>query len=270
MQVYRNKYSVKFYEECNEYLQNGHSLKECSEKFDINYTTLRTNLIKLGFRTPNRVGKINKTVSFNEHYFDNIDTHNKAYFLGLLMSDGYICKTAYSYSVGIALQSSDLYILEKLKEEVEGTTKISEYKNSYKYVMNGSKHMFDTLKSYGIEEDKSHTDYIVPNISKEYLSSFIRGYFDGDGCITIKSTGYSVTSICCNSEMFLNSLKSVLSDTFLIPNIRVMCEQGKRKNPLYVLYLTTKENQNMFKNLIYQNSEIKLIRKFEKFEKIPC
>lgn len=270
MQVYRNKYPIEFYEECSKYLKGGHSLKECSDKYNINYTTLRSNLIRLGLRKPSRVGKINKEVSFNENYFDNIDTHNKAYFLGLLMSDGYICRTAYSCAVGIALQMSDIYILEKLKEEVNGTAKITKYKNSCKFVMNGSKHMFDTLKKYGFDENKSHTDYAVPDIPEEYLNSFIRGYFDGDGCITIKSTGYSVTSICCNSLTFLESLKAVLTDTFSIPDIRVVCEQGKRKNPLYVLYITTKKNQKMFRDLIYQNDEIKLIRKYEKFEKIPC
>lgn len=270
MQLNRHKYSIEFYKECSNYIKEGHSLKECAEKYDINYGTLRQNLTKLGFRTPTRKGKINKTLSFNEHYFDEINSHNKAYFLGFLMADGYICKTPYSYQVGIGLKLEDKYILEKLKKEVNSETNISEYKNSCKLVLTGSEHIFNTLKSYGFDEDKSHKDYTIPNIPEEYFSSFVRGYFDGDGCITIKATGYSVTSICCNSKIFLDSLCEVLTNKYNIPDVRVKFEQGKRKNPLYVMYITTKENQNLFKKFIYQNTEIKLERKYEKFEKIPC
>lgn len=270
MKLERHKYSVEFYEECSNYIKEGHSLAECAEKFNIKYGTLRQNLTKLGFRTPSRKGKINNVLSFDEHYFDNIDTHNKAYFLGLLMADGYICKTAYTYQIGIGLQLEDQYILEKLKEEVKSTVRITIYKNSCKLVLTGSEHMFNTLKSYGFNEDKSHTDYTIPNIPEEFFSSFVRGYFDGDGCITIKATGYSVTSICCNSKIFLDSLCEKLIKEYNIPDLRVKDEQGKRKNPLYILYATTKENQNLFKEFIYQDKETKLERKYEKFEKIPC
>lgn len=269
MKIERQKYPVKFYEECNNYIKQGHSLKETSEKYNINYTTLRLNLVKLGFRTPTRKGKLNPTVNFNEHYFDNIDNHDKAYFVGLLLSDGYICKTPYSWAVGLALQDEDKYILEKLKESMESNCSITHYKNSNKIVFNGSEHLINSLKKLNFSEDKSHTDYNVPNISDEFFNSFVRGYFDGDGCITIKSTGYSVASICCNSELFLNDLKDRLTK-FGIPDIRVKCEIGNRKHALYVLYISKKENQQLFKKFIYQNDNLKLIRKFKKFEKIPC
>ena len=32
----------------------------------------------------------NRYIIKNEHYFDNIDTETKAYFLGLLFADGYV------------------------------------------------------------------------------------------------------------------------------------------------------------------------------------
>lgn len=268
MQINRQIHSVKFYKECSNYINEGHSLKETSEKFNINYTTLRYNLTKLGFRQPTRIGKKNKMVSFNEHYFDNIDTHNKAYFLGFMLSDGYICKTSYSYEVGLGVQSKDSYILEELKKELSATSKISKYKNSKKIVFKGSKHIFDVLCSYGFRENKSHFDYSVPSIPNKFFNSFVRGYFDGDGCISIKSTGYSVTSICCNSKVFIQSLKVKLENAN-ITNCRIVAEKGNRKNILYVLYITRKENQKAFMDFIYQNDDIKLIRKYNKFKSIP-
>lgn len=166
------------------------------------------------------------------------------------MSDGYICKTPYSFQVGISLQKEDSYILEKLKEEMKSTAKISEYKNSNKIVFTGSEHLFNVLKSYGFSENKSHKDYTIPNIPRQFINSFVRGYFDGDGCITIKSTGYVVISICCNSKIFLDSLCNVLTNEFDIPDIRVKQEQGKRKIH-YMFYILQKRVINYCLKTLY-------------------
>ena len=101
------------------------------------------------------------------------------------------------------------------------------------------------------------------------MHAFIRGYFDGDGCITIKSTGYSVVSFCCNSKLFLENLKVYLESKNIICR-NIVCEQGSsRKRPIYILYLSKRENQLKFQNFIYSDKEIYLIRKYNKFMKIP-
>ena len=65
MKLERHKYSVEFYEECSNYIKEGHSLTECAEKYNINYATLRQNLTKLVLRTPSRKGNINNILSFD-------------------------------------------------------------------------------------------------------------------------------------------------------------------------------------------------------------
>lgn len=119
----------------------------------------------------------------------------------------------------------------------------------------------------GIQENKSHTDYIIPNIEDKFINSFILGYFDGDGCITIKSTGYSVVSICCNSKIFLESLKTKLLQFGIIT--REIITEKRSNNNLYVLYLSKRENQLKFKNFLYRDSKIFLKRKYNKFLQIP-
>ena len=42
--------------------------------------------------------------------FSKIDSHDKAYFLGFLMADGYICTTPYNKQIGIGIQTKDKYI----------------------------------------------------------------------------------------------------------------------------------------------------------------
>lgn len=266
--LFYKKYSLNFYQECAEYLKT-HSLKETSERYNIKYATLKQNLIKYGFRKPNR--KINKIkINYNDHYFDNIDTEHKAYFLGFLFADGCVCKTAYKYQMQLCVQLQDDYILYILKDEMRISTKIYKYKNSSKLCIICTDHLKDVLFNLGLKEDKSRKSLnISNNIPNHLIRHFIRGVFDGDGCITIKRTGFSVTSICSNSINFLEDIKKYLNYNN-IENIHIRPEKGKRKNILYILYISRKDNQNQFKNYIYNYSSIYLKRKFDKFKLIPC
>lgn len=264
MKINQMKYSEKEIKNFGEYYKEGHSLKETSEHFNVNYHTLKQLLLRFGYRETTK--KLNNQRVEKITYFDNIDTHEKAYFLGLLYSDGYISKTPYGVNIGIALKLEDKYILEYLKKEFNVNNKISVYKNSAKFSVT-CQHLYNTLSSYGIKEDKSHSDYIIPSIKDEFVNSFILGFFDGDGCITIKSTGYSVVSICCNSKIFLENLEKYLNNHGIIT--RPISTEKREHNDLFVLYLSKRENQIKFKDFIYKNSKIFLQRKFKKFLQIP-
>lgn len=264
MKINQLKYSEEQIKEFGEYYKEGHSLKETAEKFNVNYHTLKQNLIRFGYRTPKK--KLDNQRAEKIYYFDNINTPEKAYLLGFLFSDGYIAKTAYGVSIGIALQLQDKYILEYIKQKWVVDNKISEYKNSAKIQVT-DQHLYDRLVELGIQEDKSHKDFIIPNIDKSLINSFILGYFDGDGCVSIKSTGYASVSICCNSKEFLKSIKDYLITKNI--NSRPIAKEKRAKNPLYVLYITRREDQNKFKDLIYKDSTIYLKRKYDKFLQIP-
>lgn len=264
MKINQLKYSEEQIREFGEYYKAGHSLKETAEKFSVNYHTLKQNLIRFGYRTPKK--KLENQRVEEILYFDKIDTPEKAYLLGFLFSDGYIAKTAYGVAIGLALQLQDKYILEYIKQAWNVDNKISEYKNSAKIQVTDS-HMYNRLVELGIQEDKSHQDYILPNIDENLLNSFILGYFDGDGCITIKSTGYSVTSICCNSKIFLESVKQFLNKNGI--ETRDVSTEKRPKNNIYVLYISKRAEQIKFMDFIYKDSSIYLKRKHDKFLQIP-
>ena len=263
MKINQLKYTEQEIKKFGEYYKLGHSLKETAEYFNVNYHTLKQNLIRFGYRTP--IKKLSNQRVTSITYFDCIDTHEKAYFLGLLFADGYISKTPYGVNIGIVLQLQDKYILEHLKREINVSNKISDYKNSSKFSVT-CQHMYKILRSLGIKENKSHLDYKIPNIDENFINSFILGYFDGDGCITIKSTGYSVVSICCNSKLFLEDIQKYLNKLNIAT--RPITTEKRMHNNLFVLYLSKKENQLKFMNLIYKNSNIFLQRKYRKFLQI--
>lgn len=265
MKENQQKYTIDQVKEFGQYYLKGHSLKDTAEHFSVNYATLKQYLIKYNYRKPTK--KLSNQRVPKNHYFDIIDSHEKAYFLGYWYADGYINTSPYGVSMGIGLQLQDVYILEKLKEEMNIPNKIGIYKNSAK-LQYTDKHTYQNLQKLGVKENKSHLDFGLPNISEEFMHSFILGYFDGDGCITIKNTGYSVVSICCNSKQFLEEIKEWLNK-YDIETRPILKEHGQRKNDLYILYLSKRENQLKFFDLIYKDSSIYLKRKYNKFMQIP-
>ena len=267
MQVHRLKFTEKEVQEFANYYNAGHSVKETGEYFNIKYRDMLHYLIYFGYRNPKR--KISNVPNMcKEHrFFQNIDSKDKAYYLGLLMSDGYILTSIYKKEVGIALKSEDKYILEKLNNYISPEKNLSKYRNSYKWKVS-SVEMYNDLQKYGITENKSHSEYVYPNIPREFDSDFIRGYFDGDGCITLKSSGYNVISFCSNSLQFLQSLAVKLLEYSI--QTRPIYKGKGSKNPLYTLYLSGGINKSIFKKFLYENAESFLIRKYNKFKEIPC
>ena len=168
MQENRRKYSKETVKEWAEYFNSGHTLTETSEFFKIPYKTVVHLLTRDGFRKQSREQtKLRKQRQDSIDYFKEINTHEKAYFLGLLFSDGYICSSYYDISkvTGIALQLQDAYILEYFKEKLNLSIKIGVYKNSAKLVITNIG-VYNDLKKLGMIENKSHSEYTIPNIRK--------------------------------------------------------------------------------------------------------
>lgn len=267
MQITKLKFSEKEVKEFNDFYLKGHTIKQVAEQFNVSYRDVLHYLIRFGFYKPTKNYGDKRKFKVDDYYFDNIDSDDKAYFLGLLLSDGYICKELYAKRFGIALKCEDKYILDYFNDKIAPDKKISKYKNSYKLSINSNR-IYDKLVEYGFKEKKSTRDYHFPNIPETYIHSFIRGYFDGDGCVTIKKTGFSVVSIVCNSKIFLEEFANKLLEYGI--KTRPLNVSYRTQQPLYTLYISRRENQLKFKNFIYKNASIYLKRKYNKFMLIPC
>ena len=99
-----------FSKEQNKYLQENYDKKSYKEIAEI-----------LGFTERQIRGRINnmglsKTRKFDKSYFDNIDSKEKAYWLGFIYADGYIVCNQHTatYELGIEINSQDDYLLKRL------------------------------------------------------------------------------------------------------------------------------------------------------------
>lgn len=69
----------------------------------------------------------------NENYFEEINTPNKAYWLGFIYADGYVSINNNQYVFGIALSEKDCILLKKLNFELNSSYPIHTYKQASGY-----------------------------------------------------------------------------------------------------------------------------------------
>jgi predicted DNA-binding protein YlxM (UPF0122 family) len=202
----------------------------------------------------------------NTNFFDDIDSEEKAYWLGFLMADGSIR----DYMIRLGLGRKDKDHLEKFIVSLGSNRKVEDYEQAYskggkvhkmsRLIIN-SAHMRKKLRSHGLSERKSLNE-VLPELAPEMISHFIRGYFDGDGCFThgIRDRGGEYCSVqLLGGQKYLEEIKQVINNRDISANVY------HKNNDLYVLSMA--HNQGIeFLKYIYKDATIYLDRKFEKYQ----
>lgn len=210
----------------------------------------------------------NRKYPVKEHFFDKIDTEEKAYILGLLYADGYNDEHG---ACILALQERDKEILDKITKIIQ-PTKPLRYSirkigvNCYTLAIENF-HITQCLKKVGCVKAKSlilkfpTTEQVPTNL----INHFIRGYFDGDGCIT-KSE--SIRSNCTFSlegnDLFLFKLQKILMDVCNLKYTKPYQRHKGRKSSINIRYCGTNQIKRIF-DYLYKDATIYLNRKYNKF-----
>lgn len=197
-------------------------------------------------------------------YFNNIDTQEKAYYLGLLHADGSLgrrMKGNYEeISISISLQEKDKEILEQFclavglsKERVRifHSGRPNEQRSAQVYICqkNFTKDLVDLKNSK-----------IFEKIPSELTRHFVRGFFDGDGSVFVRRNSkrvfYWAISFCCYGPI----------TDYLVKNLPVTIKpsRDKRSEDLYAVTTNKKENLVSLFNYMYEDSKIHLERKYIK------
>ena len=126
----------------------------------------------------------------NEEFFDKWNPA-MAYVFGYWCADGNILDASdYMRGKYISVTSTDKEVIASFKNILDSEHKIIEcapYGNRQKqYLLRiGSHRLFDALSRMGLTPNKSLT-MKFPKVPKKFLPEFVRGYFDGDGCVHIE------------------------------------------------------------------------------------
>ncbi len=215
---------------------------------------------------------ISKTL--NQNFFKKW-SWEMAYVLGFFAADGSMYKTNRD-TYFIEFQITDGDLLKAIQSVLRSDHKISvrskkgkNWKDIFRLQL-GSKAIFDNLVRLGLTPAKSKT-LKMPKVPDRYFSDFVRGYFDGDGNVTIgnyfrKETGKKrkliFSGLICGSDDFLKEMHSKLKKLSEVRGGTLYYHDGA-----YRLYFSTKDSFALY-NFMYTHIRNKLFlpRKHKKFE----
>lgn len=245
------------------YLSQPMTMKQVEDKYELSHPTI-TKILKDVPRYSK--AKLNNP-NANERFFKNIDSEEKAYFLGLLISDGNVFKdsTGRQASISITLNLNDEYILQKFKEVLNVNTSISKDGRGCGQIAIRSNLMADDLKQYGVVPRKSYITYL-PKINDIYMSHLIRGILDGDGSILAKPSpkqdGHNrylhSISFCGSHQLMEDIAKYLYNNLQLKQPIQVYDYQDKNLSDIHI---QNYEDMEKVGDWLYKDATIYLVRK---------
>jgi hypothetical protein len=205
----------------------------------------------------------------NEFFFDNIDTELKAYFLGLMYADGNVMHTAKGYTSSLVTGEDDKCLVDKLNELLFDSKKPlcvpkkekPHHKNRY-YLYINNEQIGKSLIKHGCIPNKHHKIRLPQFIPYPLINHFIRGFFDGDGCVTgCKRYKFPFCSIVFTSNHdFCDDLR-----LFFKPlNIIMGLLKDKNYENSWQLRGSSFQTVLNFYKFLYQNATFFLKRKHDK------
>lgn len=113
-----------------------------------------------------------------------------AYILGFIYADGSLQNSPSIRAKYLRVSSTDKPVLVYMKNTLEAehsiyTEKVPDGSKEKFLLQIGSHKMYDALEKYGLTPNKS-LSVLFPKVPAKYLAHFVRGYFDGDGCVYIE------------------------------------------------------------------------------------
>ncbi len=195
-----------------------------------------------------------------------------AYLLGYIYADGSLEDASYLRGKYLRLTSADMELILLTKQILDSAHSIVRIKpktpkHKWKYLLRiGSHKIYDDLTKLGLYPNKSLTMQL-PDIPKKHIQHFVRGYFDGDGHVSItknrdKFSKLIVVFISGSSD-FLKALAELLCYELDLKINKIY----KGWHNSYRLAYSTNDSVKIFKYLYSDSKNVFLSRKYTIFKK---
>jgi hypothetical protein len=249
--------------------QSGDSAYALSNKFGITPTAIYGLLKRRDIARRDR-SHARREYDVDDQFFDEINTQEKAYFLGFLFADGYNLETR--NAVSISLAEPDRRILEEMNALVQPDKPLQyvKYKgkrqNQYRLTMQ-NKRISRRLSELGCHQRKSYDLSFPVCVSESLMPHFVRGYFDGDGSIILPRRRSNVSVSFVGSVTFISGLRSYLADKCHLSMVKMASRFESEPRVVQIAYCGV-NNVIRLRDMMYKDARILLRRKFEKFQTI--
>lgn len=252
---------------------SGLSLEQVGIRVGVPASRVRARLEKSGVprRSP---GEANRKHSCDDNFFEIIDTEPKSNWLGFLAADGNLHSN--KSEVRLKLERGDKDHVVKFKEALGATKLVYDregiHKNGSTCYSSGisinSQKMYNDLISHGVPPRKSLILKPPVGVPKHLTHHWIRGYFDGDGCVSFtgeerrtgekKGTRRVLVKIT-STERVLKFIQERLGGM----GQKIRPASGSKS---FSLVIKVQEDVKKFYNYIYKDATVYLERKKKFFD----
>lgn len=251
------KFSKEKDEQIVKMYKEGKNQVEIAEYFNTFNTSIRRVLLRHNIKVLTNSERQRK---ISPLFFNDYSNKNIQYWLGVIASDGCITKGK------LIVETVDLDWMTDYRNFLNPDINILETQpprgNLLYRVQVRSKGIVQELEKYGITNNKSLSLYWKYPLTWD----FIRGIFDGDGCVTYtKNTKYVIVSFCGGSIKFLQQIQEFLLQNNIKSNLN---EEKREDRILYYLHINFLEDKKKLYNFLYEKAIFFLKRKKEKFSNI--
>lgn len=242
--------------------EQGISLKKIGEEFKYSVYVIKHRFEEHGWKIRSKFDPIYNTYKYDYHYFDNIDTPNKAYLIGLLYADGYNNERGFS----IELQDRDIEVLYGIKNLLGYSGEIKKYHRSIeknnksdtcKLSIN-SCYMSEKLTQLGCVRKKSLILDFPDWITEDLFPFFLKGYIDGDGWIQKYRIGFMST------DKFCDGVQTFLLDYYGIES-KIYSNKGHYNEHTKTFDITNRKNIIPLVEMMFSEPTIGIPRKTNRY-----
>lgn len=247
--------------------KHKYSAPQLAEIFGCEKKTIHGVLNRRGIKLPN-LGEFRKKYFCNEQFFITLNAAS-AYWAGFIAADGTIYSNNGKNKVlRIGLNKRDIDHLVKFKKAIKDKSKISYVKANESVSMSiRSAVIFDSLVKLGIVPKKSFKMEKV-KVKEKFLSHFIRGLFDGDGCVS----GNKITHLqfqLLGQKPLLKQMQKFLIKKCGVNKVHFYPAVYNKKCAILRLQYTGSQIFRIL-DFLYKNSTVqtRLDRKYRKYGKL--
>lgn len=249
-----------------EYL-DGASVRDLADKYGFTRQNVSQYLKRNGIKIEQRIFT-QSPYTLDEHWLDELDCQEKYYFCGMFFADG--TNSVDRNQIRMKLHIKDIDRLKLFQKwfhsnrpllPLDKDGEIRTYGNCKEMVLT-SKHLCDRLTELGAPDNKSTILQFPGFVPDDMMNHFIRGYFDGDGSITLfaktKNGEVRANVTFVSSHDFIKGLNQYLEDHLSIrPNVY------HREN-FSLLKIEKAQELKKFLDWLYQNANCFMARKHDR------
>ena len=263
-------------EDYKEYILGNLKMKDVYEKYEVNQNAMDYFFAEKGYVKRSTLRKENIKIDI----FNPVNTPEAAYILGFYIADG--CLNGNKFV--ITLNEKDKEILEKIRDYMSPITKLIYKKETinkqgivshpmYSFAF-ACKEIVSCLEDLGLGKNKTYLSKSIKNVvPKELMWDFIRGYWDGDGCISssnviknVKETSYNYINIGFTIISKDPDILNEMNEFFIEEGINTHVYPDNKGN--YLVGTHSRSEVEKIYNKLYTSSNLFMERKRTKFNEI--